>query len=128
MNRIAWLGLAVLALSAGAARAEEDGKAWFLKRCAACHQSEGQGRPEQIPPLVNSPFLLDDDPGRVARLILTGKAGMPEFHMFLADEQIAAILTYARSSWGNKAGPITTEIVAEQRKELGDDGFRMIHN
>ena len=129
MNKtIAALGLTAFALSAAGARAaDETGEALYLKKCAACHQASGKGLPNPIPPLAGSGYL-QDDPDRTAALILHGKAGMPAFHLFLSDDQIAKILTYARGAWGNSASPITPNIVAEARKKLGDDGFKMPSN
>jgi mono/diheme cytochrome c family protein len=123
---IAIAGLAVIAAS-GAAHADETGEALYLKKCAACHQPNGQGLPNPIPPLKGSGYL-QADPSETATLILRGKAGMPAFHMFLSDEQISKILTYARSAWGNEASPVTTEAVTEARKALGGDGFKMPSN
>lgn len=123
---IAIAGLAFLA-AAGTAHAEETGEALYLKKCSACHQASGKGLPNPIPPLMGSGYL-QADPAETATLILRGKAGMPAFHMFLSDEQISKILTYARSAWGNEASAISPEVVAEARKALGDDGFKMPSN
>jgi len=132
---IATLALASFALTASAALAADDsGEALYAKKCAACHGLTGQGQPAPrpsaqppIPPLMGSGYL-QDDPDRTAALILHGKAGMPAFHLFLSDEQISKILTYARGAWGNQSSPIPPEVVAEARKQLGDDGFKMPSN
>lgn len=131
----AGLALAAIALPAvSALAADETGEALYAKKCAACHSLDGQGQPAArptvqppIPPLAGSGYL-QDDPDRTATLILHGKAGMPAFHLFLSDEQVAKILTYARGAWGNSASPISPEVVAEARKKLGDDGFKMPSN
>lgn len=124
--RIAIAGLA-LAAASGLAHAEETGEQLYLKKCAACHQPNGQGLPNPIPPLMGSGYL-QAEPSDTATLILRGKAGMPAFHLFLSDEQISKILTYARSAWGNSASPITADEVAAARKQLGDGGFKMPSN
>jgi len=124
---IASAGLAFIAASGAVHAAEETGEALYLKKCAACHQPSGQGLPNPIPPLKGSGYL-QADPNETATLILRGKAGMPAFHMFLSDEQISKILTYARGAWGNEASPVTTEAVTAARKALGDDGFKMPSN
>jgi mono/diheme cytochrome c family protein len=129
------LALASLALSAAAAPAADDGgESLYARKCAACHGVDGQGQraarstaAQPIPPLVGSGYL-QDDPDRTAALILHGKAGMPAFHLFLSDDQISKILTYARGAWGNQASPIAPDVVAEARKQLGDDGFKMPSN
>ena len=132
---IASLALACVTWSASAApSADETGESLYAKKCAACHGLAGQGKPASrpgvqppIPPLAGSGYI-QDEPGRTAALILHGKAGMPAFHLFLSDEQISKILTYARGAWGNEASPITPEIIAEAREGLGVDGFKMPSN
>lgn len=121
--------LIILALAAVSftAHAEDTGEQLYLKKCAACHQPTGQGLPNPIPPLKGSGYL-QADPNDTATLVLRGKAGMPAFHLFLSDEQISKILTYARGAWGNEASPVTPEQVAAARKQLGDDGFKMPSN
>jgi mono/diheme cytochrome c family protein len=136
MNKIfASLTLASITLSATAAlAADETGEALYAKKCAACHGLNGQGQPAPrpeilppIPPLAGSGYL-QDDPDHTATLVLRGKAGMPAFHLFLSDEQISKILTYARGAWGNQSSAISPDVVAEARKKLGDDGFKMPSN
>jgi mono/diheme cytochrome c family protein len=136
MNKFfASLALASIALSASSVlAADETGEQLYAKKCAACHSLNGQGQPalrptaeQPIPPLAGSGYL-QDDPDRTATLVLRGKAGMPAFHLFLSDDQISKILTYARGAWGNQASPISPEVVAEARKKLGDDGFKMPSN
>jgi mono/diheme cytochrome c family protein len=51
----------------------------------------------------------------VARLVLNGRGGMPAFRNSLSDDQLAAIITYVRSAWGNKAPPVTAATVAAAR-------------
>ena len=124
MKQIIILALAGASL---AAQAEESGEQLYLKKCAACHQPTGLGLPNPIPPLKGSGYL-QADPDDTATLVLRGKAGMPAFHMFLADDQISKILTYARHAWGNEASPVTPEEVAKAREKLGNDGFKMPSN
>jgi mono/diheme cytochrome c family protein len=122
-------GLFLLAaLASGAAGAVEPaGRTLYLQNCAACHQPEGQGLGHPIPPLAGSPILLGEEP-EVAGLVLHGKAGMPAFHLYLSDEVISAILSYARDAWGNAAPPISLALVAAERAKLGNDGFRIPTN
>ena len=129
MKQIIILAFAAVSFAAlsFAASAEETGEQLYLKKCAACHQPTGLGLPNPIPPLKGSGYL-QADPDDTATLILRGKAGMPAFHMFLSDEQISKILTYARHAWGNEASPVTAEEVAKARGKLGDDGFKLPSN
>jgi mono/diheme cytochrome c family protein len=58
------------------------------------------------------------DPGLVIRILLHGKEGemlMPPVGGTMTDEEIAAVLTYVRRSWGNAATPIDAAQVAEVR-------------
>jgi mono/diheme cytochrome c family protein len=121
-----FLSLFVLLAAFGAA-AEESGQALYLKNCAACHQPEGQGVPHPVPPLAGSPILLGDE-SALAAVVLRGKAGMPAFHLFIDDAELSAILTYARGAWGNGAPPVSPEVLAEARKGLGRDGFKLPSN
>jgi mono/diheme cytochrome c family protein len=97
--------------------------------CVACHQSSGAGAPGIAPPLAGSEWVLGP-PNRMIRIPLTGLTGPIKvlgneynLNMFavgaaLKDEELAAILTYIRSSWGNKASKITPEQVKKVRDEL----------
>jgi mono/diheme cytochrome c family protein len=118
--------VAVLALALPSAGAAQDGGQIFTTRCAACHQADGSGIPDMFPPLAGSEWL-NGDPGRPIRILLHGLEGevqvkgetysgtMPAWGGALNDAEIAAVLTYARSHLGNKAGPVTAEEVAKLR-------------
>jgi len=102
-----FFALATLALlSAGpAAAAAPDGKALFAANCSACHQAQGQGITGAFPALAKNKFVVGD-PKAVAATVLNGRGGMPAFRDSLTDDQLSAILTFVRSSWGNKAPAI----------------------
>ncbi len=103
-----------------------DGKALFAAHCAACHQATGKGLPGVFPPLDGSEWVHGDT--RVlANILLHGVEGdisvegvtyngaMPSFQQ-LADAELAGLATYIRSSWSNKADPVTPELFAQERK------------
>ena len=119
--------LAIIATIAAAAsspsRAQEtDGKSLFLKNCAACHQATGKGIPGAFPALAGSKFV--QGPGNeVASVLLKGRGGMPDFSDSLSDSDIATVLTFVRSNWGNKADGLNAEQVAALRTTLGVDPF-----
>lgn len=94
-----------------------DGKAIFTKNCAACHQATGRGIQGAFPPLAGSAFVMGA-PSEVATVLLKGRGGMPDFSASLEDEQIAAVLSYVRSSWGNKAEPLAAADVTALRTTL----------
>jgi mono/diheme cytochrome c family protein len=109
-------GAAGLAHSPAGAQAI-DGKAVFLKNCAACHQAGGKGIPGAFPALAGNPFV--QGPGReVATVLLKGRGGMPNFSGSLDDPEIAEVLSYVRTNWGNSAAPVTEQEVAALRTEL----------
>jgi cytochrome c6 len=94
-----------------------DGKALYQKNCAACHQPTGKGIPGAFPPLAGSTFVQGpaQDP---ATVLLKGRGGMPNFAQSLTDGDIAAVLTYVRSTWGNKGDALTEPQVAALRTEI----------
>jgi mono/diheme cytochrome c family protein len=100
------------------------GRQKFDATCALCHNPDGSGKAGQAPPLVGSDWVLGN-PDRLIRIPLSGLAGpiqvsgkeynfvasMPPWAGILSDDEIAAVLTYIRQSWGNKAPAITPEQV-----------------
>jgi mono/diheme cytochrome c family protein len=106
--------------------------------CITCHQPTGQGIPGVYPPLAGSEWVNGAE-DRVIRIVLYGlqgpvrvagkdfgSAAMPVFGQVAnsgynwTDEKIAAVLTYVRQEWGNKAPPISAEAVSSIRKAVGD--------
>lgn len=114
-----FLLLAALAACIDAAHADgTDGKSLFAKNCAACHQPGGKGIPGAFPALAGNAFV-QGAPGDVAAVLLKGRGGMPDFSASLDDGEIAQVLTYVRSSWGNGAAPVTEQDVGSTRAALG---------
>lgn len=119
--------LALFQPASGADRALARGKVVFEQVCALCHGVDGLGKPGQAPPFVGSEWVLSDVPARLIRIPLHGLNGpitvkgeqwalaMPAMGAAMPDEDLAAVLTYMRNSWGNKASEITPEQVAAQR-------------
>jgi mono/diheme cytochrome c family protein len=105
--------------------------------CNTCHQPTGLGLPGAFPPLVESEWVTGSEE-RLIRIVLHGLVGpikvkgadynsaMPAFGRVAGspynwtDDKVAAVLTYIRQEWGNQAGPISTEKVAEIRAKEGD--------
>ena len=112
------LAAASLLATAAAAQTVPDGATLFKQNCAACHQPMGQGIPGAFPALAGNTFA-QGDPKAVAHLLLNGRGGMPNFRDDLTNEEVAAVLTYVRSAWGNKAAPVTVAVVAGAQ---GGDG------
>jgi len=98
------------------------GERQYAATCSACHQPTGTGLPGVAKPLVGSALALGP-PERVIRILLHGKEGamlMPPLGKTLTDDQIAAVLTYVRRSWGNAASPIDAAAVKEIRGNTAD--------
>jgi mono/diheme cytochrome c family protein len=104
-----------------------DGAALFATLCVTCHQTSGQGLAGVFPPLAGSEWVLGKDT-TAAVILLHGVNGgmtvkgstyngaMPAFGSQLGDQQIAALLTYVRSQWGNGAAAVSVETVAQARE------------
>jgi mono/diheme cytochrome c family protein len=114
------------------------GKKQFASACIACHQADGKGLTGVNPPLAGSDWVNGSEE-RLVRIVLHGLKGpvkvlgveysaaaMPVFGKVAgsgyswSDEKIAAVLTYVRQEWGNKSGPISTELVTAVRTKEGD--------
>ncbi len=73
--------------------------------CAACHQAKGQGMKPTFPALVGDKVVTGPSDAHI-RQVLKGKNAMPPFADRLKDDEIAAVITYERNSWGNKSGDV----------------------
>jgi len=119
MKRVLLLLAALATLAAGAvAQPKPDGKTLFARNCAACHQLDGRGIPGAFPALATSPVVVGAA-NEAAEVLLKGRGGMPAFSGSLDDIEIAEVLTYARSSWGNRAGAVSGPEVQARRSALG---------
>ena len=119
MTRHAFILAALLAAgSAQAQTAGADGKTLFAKNCAACHQATGKGIPGAFPALAGNGFV-QGAPADVATVLLKGRGGMPDFSGSLDDAEIAQVLSYVRTSWGNSAAPLSQQDVGTLRTALG---------
>lgn len=110
------------------AAAEHPGKAAYAT-CMACHQANGQGLPGVFPPLAESEWV-NGPAENLIRIQLRGLMGeitvkgvkynsvMPP-NAAMTDQQIADVLTYIRSNFGNKADAVTPEMVKKYRDEVG---------
>jgi cytochrome c oxidase subunit II len=82
--------------------------------CAACHQATGKGMPPTFPSLVGDKIVAGPADAHIQQ-VLKGKNAMPPFADRLKDDEIAAVLTYERNSWGNKSGDVQPAQVAAAR-------------
>jgi mono/diheme cytochrome c family protein len=128
-SQVSWVGGG--AVAKGPPDPKVVGKRLFTANCVACHQATGLGVAGQFPPLVESEWVLTEGwhgDNHLVSILLHGLQGaiqvkgatyngaMPPWKQ-LKDDQIAAVLTYIRSEWGNNASPITADQVAKIRGE-----------
>ncbi|HEX7387396.1 MAG TPA: cytochrome c [Castellaniella sp.] len=104
----------------------------YAANCVACHQANGAGIPGVFPPLSKSEFVDAKDPGVMVRILLHGIHGpltvegkkfdgqMPDFGGKFSDEEIAALVTHVRSSFGNTASAADAALVAKVRADTKD--------
>jgi mono/diheme cytochrome c family protein len=97
--------------------------------CASCHQQNGKGVPGTYPPLVGAEWVTGD-PRILSRILLHGLQGpitvrgvqyngaMPAWSS-LSSEELAAVMTYIRKSWGNEASEVPVDLVADVRRSVG---------
>lgn len=105
------------------AAAPASGEDVYKRTCAACHQPDGKGIQKTFPPLAKSDFIANKE--AVIKQVIEGKTGelivngekynntMPP--QALSDEEIAAVLTYVYSNFGNTGGPVTADEVKAVR-------------
>jgi ubiquinol-cytochrome c reductase cytochrome b subunit len=99
------------------------GAAVFTANCSGCHGAAGQGQAGVFPPLAGNPVVVGDAT-KVIGILNNGLNGsisvkgatyngqMPAWKGNLTPAQIADVITYIRSAWGNKASPVTEAMVA----------------
>ncbi|MBR7794166.1 cytochrome c oxidase subunit II [Undibacterium sp. FT147W] len=97
-----------------AAKADDPSKVWtgdelkqrgekvYAANCVACHQATGKGVPGAFPALDGSLIVNGVKVDQVG-ILLNGKNAMPSWKSTLSDTEIAAVITYTRNSWSNKA-------------------------
>lgn len=102
-----------------------EGKSGYANNCASCHGAEATGNAELYPPLANDPVANGGSVDEHIAIVLKGLSGKtingvaytgamtPFGH--LTDNQIAAIITFERNSWGNAGGVVEPAQVAAAR-------------
>jgi len=104
------------------------GQNLYVANCSACHQTDGAGMAGVFPPLAKSDYLMADKLRSIG-VVLKGHSGkiqvngqgydgeMPAMS-HLNNDQVAAILTYVRNSWGNKGDSVSAEEVKAVRAKM----------
>lgn len=99
----------------------------YAGTCANCHGVDGKGFGPYTPALAGNPIVLDDDPSSLINLVLNGSNPlvvkgtpdpyrMPQFRQQYSDQEVADVITFLRTGWGNQAPTVTAAQVAELRK------------
>lgn len=98
----------------------------YRSTCQTCHGPEGRGVAGAFPPLAGN-ARVTGDAAPLVRIVLHGLRGplvvegqrydgvMTPHGAILSDDQIAAVLTYVRQSFGNDAPAVSPEVVAAER-------------
>jgi mono/diheme cytochrome c family protein len=115
----------------GAAAMMARGKQVYDQICGACHGADGLGKAGQAPPLAGSEWVIAKGMSRLAHVPLVGVNGdlkvegkdwnlsMAAMGAALSDSDLASVLSFVRTSWGNKASLVTPDDVAGIRKAIG---------
>ncbi len=101
----------------------------YADECSACHAPDGKGVSGMIPSLNGSALAQQDDPTSMLRVLLRGARSvatdraptapaMPAFGPVLSNDDAAAVLTFVRNSWGNKAAPVSADTVSRARADF----------
>jgi len=116
---------------------DDPGAQIYLARCSYCHGRDGLGRGEFLPPLAGASAAVAPHADSAINLTLNGAGRvvsggvpdsyrMPPFRVPLSDREIADVLTFVRSAWGNDASAVTPEQVADLRERTDPMSDRVI--
>ncbi len=99
----------------------------YTANCSGCHAAAGAGLAGQFPPLAKNPYVTGDvkavihtlNYGLQGEIVVNGtkyNQQMPAWKGQLKDDEIAAVITYIRNSWGNTGSAVTAKDVAAVAK------------
>jgi mono/diheme cytochrome c family protein len=109
--------------------ASKPGAMIYLNNCAACHRPDGVGYEQVFPRLAGNPVVQAGNPQSLVSIVLDGSQTprtartpaqftMPRFAWRLSDKDVADVVNFIRTSWGNGASPVSSADVAKTRKSL----------
>jgi len=104
-------------MAAGTVKPALDGKGIYSANCQSCHQESGEGLKGAYPPLKGSPVVNGEDLELYVDIIMNGYDPRPEYaamaavgtNMNFTEAEVAAVINYERSSWGNTGKKVTPE-------------------
>lgn len=111
------------------------GAVTYGEYCIGCHRADGMGAPRIFPALAGNSAVVTDDPTSLIHVVLAG-GRMPVtekgiYHAFampgfsrLNDGEIADVVSFIRTSWGNNAPAIRAKDVAQSRKSMSSTPAR----
>ena len=113
-------------LRADVGQAFTEGRRIYGARCASCHGAEGAGKLPHYPTLARNQSIGMSSAVKPIRMVLNGgdppgtkrnpmPYGMPPFAQELNDNEIASVVTFIRTAWGNRGAPVTAREVNELR-------------
>lgn len=118
-------------------RVKLPGAQTFAARCSACHGADGRGQGQWIPPLAGSASSLSKENASSINVTLNGSARvvadgvpdayrMPPFRNQLSDQEIADVLSFVRTSWGNQGGEVKAQEVKDLREKTNPASSNVI--
>ncbi|MDY6944080.1 MAG: cytochrome c [Pseudomonadota bacterium] len=108
----------------------------YAQQCMTCHSPDGKGFAPYLPPLAGNPVIQDPLPASLINIVLNSSSmvvvdgmpdayRMPQYRVLLNDQEIADVVSFIRSSWGNQASPVAAQEVAKMREETDPAGDRV---
>lgn len=103
------------------------GASVYIDNCAACHRTDGHGYTRVFPALAGNPVLQSADATSLIHIVLKGGTlpathtapstfTMPAFAWRLSDQEVADVVNFIRTSWGNQGSEVKAADVAGLRK------------
>ncbi len=100
----------------------------YVQFCSTCHQLDGRGMDKLFPPLADNSSVQSKDPTSVIHVVLSGwmspetqsakrAFGMPNYSS-LTDKELAEIVTFVRTKWGNQGNPVTADEIKKVRSSI----------
>ncbi|MDF5890217.1 cytochrome c [Pseudomonas syringae pv. syringae] len=113
------------------------GASVYIDNCAACHRTDGRGYNRVFPALAGNPVLQTEDATSLINIVLKGSTlpathtapstfTMPGFAWRLTDQEVAGVVNFIRTSWGNQGSTVKADNVKDLRTDdlkttSGDD-------
>jgi mono/diheme cytochrome c family protein len=109
----------------------------YLNNCVWCHGYDGKGQGNQLAALAGNPNVIDADAESIINIILNGAGRvvkdeipdtyrMSSFRVLMSDADVAAVATFIRSGWGNKASAVQEKDVSELRDQTNATNGKVV--